>query len=403
MRPRKNLFERFSAFIQFEADQFRDWLIDGQLHRSMETHATRVGGIQAEDDFWTLHWYRVWQQTPRRLAKDHLLAYVQEVAYWGALKTHRRFGKAQYGIADLFQMAIARFDRVLKGFNPNQGSSFKGYATVMLANLLRESLRQQRAIDICTDWGLLRKISQKRLTAALAQSGLASSTIDQYVLAWRCFNTRYSPNLKDGSRRLSKPDDETWQAIATCYNTERPHQLTAIAAPASAADLETWLLKCAQAARQYLYPSVLSIDAPTPSGSNNYSETLTDEDQQEGIAQLVQMEEIQQRQTQRRDMQTMLQAALQGLDTESQLLLKFYYQEELTQQAIAERLNMKQYTVSRRLTRVREQLLKQLVQWGQDVLHISPTLDVIKNTSTALDEWLVNYHRHAPDSIDESA
>ena len=393
MRPRKSLIERFSAFVQFEADHFQSWLVDARLRRSMEKQGAIAPDTSTNDDFWSLHWYRAWQQTPDGLAKDHLVAHVQETAYWTALKIHNRFGKAQYGVADLFQMAIARFERVLKGFNAEQGSSFKGYATVMLANLLRESLRQQQAIDICTDWGLLRKLSQKRLTTALAQAGLAPTTLDQYILAWQCFKTLYVPSQKDSGRRLSKPDAGTWQAIADLYNRDRPQQLAATAPTASPKAIESWLQASAQAARQSLYPSLLSIDAPTATGSGNYSETLADDDQAEGMAQLIQDEEMQQRQTQRQAMQTILQTALSELNEESQQLLQLYYQEEWTQQAIAKHLQVKQYAVSRRLTRIREQLLKQLIQWGQETLHTTPTLDLMKHVSTVLDEWLAYYYQ----------
>jgi RNA polymerase sigma factor (sigma-70 family) len=392
MRPRKTLVERFSAFAQFQADQFHTWLTDGRLRRSMATQQDTALDPQTEDDYWTLHWYRTWQQTPDGLAQEHLTAYVQELIYWAALKTHNRFGSAQYGLADLFQMAIARFEQVLQGFNPHQGTNFKGYATVMTANLLRESLRQQQAIDICTDWGLLRKLSQKRLTAALAQSGLAQATIEQYVLAWRCFNALYIPEQKSGSRRLPKPDEATWQAISELYNRDRTHQL-ATSSPASTAELATWLTACAKAARQYLYPTVVSIDAPTQTGTSDYGDSLTDNEQREGMAQLVHLEEIHQRQTQRQQMNTVLQNALQTLDPEAQQLLQLYYQQELTQQAIAKQLGIKQYQVSRQLTRVREQILKPLLKWGQEILHSSATPDVIKNTSIALDDWLVHYYR----------
>jgi RNA polymerase sigma factor (sigma-70 family) len=394
MRPRKTLVERFSAFAQFQADQFRTWLMDGRLRRSMANQQGISFDSQIEDDYWTLHWYRTWQQNPDGLARDHLTAYVQELTYWAALKTHNHFGNSQYGLADLFQIAIARFEQVLQGFNPHQGTNFKGYATIMTANLLRESLRQQQAIDICTDWGLLRKLSQKRLTAALAQAGLAPATIEQYVLAWRCFKTLYVPNQKSGSRRLPKPDEATWQAMTELYNRDRTLQLTT-SSPTTATELATWLTACAKAARQYLYPAVVSIDAPTQTGTGDYSDNLTDDEQREGMAQLVHLEEVNQRQSQRQQMNTVLQAALQALEPEAQQLLQLYYQKELTQQAIAKELGLKQYQVSRRLTRMREQLLKPVLQWAEEILHSSPTPDVINNTSVALDDWLV-HHYHQP-------
>lgn len=387
MRPRKTLIERFSAFIQFEADQFRTWLSDRRLRHSMEQ---QMAERELDDDYWTLHWHRAWQHKSDGIAQDHLVAYVQELTYWAATKTHSRFGQGAYGVADLFQMAIARFNRVLEGFDPQQGSSFKGYATVMMANLLRESLRQQRAIDICSDWGLLRKLSQKRLGAALAQVGLSAATVEQYLLAWRCFNAIYAPSQKDASRRLPKPDEATWQAITDLYNRDRLSD-TSIPA-ASSDDLASWLAASAQAARQYLYPTTISIDAPTQTGSSEYSDSLTDADQSEGLARLVQIEEWHQRQTQRQQMTEVLQTGLETLDAESKELLRLYYQQQLTQQAIAKQLGVKQYTVSRRLTRIRETLLRALVEWGRNGLHISPTLDVINNTSIALDEWLMNYY-----------
>lgn len=392
MRPRKSLVERFSAFAQFQADQFHTWLTDGRLRRSMDNHQDTSLDPQTKDDYWTLHWYRTWQCAPEGIAREHLTAYAQELTYWAALKTYSRFGNSQYGLADLFQIAIARFEQVLQGFNPHQGTNFRGYATVMTANLLRESLRQQQAIDICTDWGLLRKLSQKRLTAALAQAGLAPATVEQYVLAWRCFNTLYVPQQKSGGRRLPKPDEATWQAIVELYNRDRTHQLST-SSPASAAELAAWLTACAKAARQYLYPTMVSIDAPTQTGTGDYSASLTDDEQREGMAQLVHLEEIHQRQTQQQQMNTVLQDALQRLDPEAQQLLQLYYQQELTQQAIAKHLGFKQYQVSRQLTRLREQLLKPLLKWGQEMLHSSPTPDVIKNTSVALDDWLVHYYR----------
>jgi len=71
------------------------------------------------------------------------------------------------------------------------------------------------------------------------------------------------------------------------------------------------------------------------------------------------------------------------------VLIELYYTGELTQQQIAERLEMKQYTISRRLTKARESLLKALATWGESTLHIAPTSDLLKSTSAALEEWLM--------------
>jgi len=65
-------------------------------------------------------------------------------------------------------------------------------------------------------------------------------------------------------------------------------------------------------------------------------------------------------------------------------------QRGLTQQQIALQLQMKQYTVSRRLTKSRE-TLQALAQWSQQTLHISLSSNVLKNISAVL-ELLQNYY-----------
>ena len=73
-----------------------------------------------------------------------------------------------------------------------------------------------------------------------------------------------------------------------------------------------------------------------------------------------------------------------------------YYGQELTQQQIAEQLAVKQYTVSRRLTKSRESLLLALASWSKETLHISLTSDVLNYISTVLEEWLKVYYSHPP-------
>jgi hypothetical protein len=52
-------------------------------------------------------------------------------------------------------------------------------------------------------------------------------------------------------------------------------------------------------------------------------------------------------------------------------------------------LEMSQSTISRKLVRGRESLLKALVNWSQE-LNISVNPNQIKNMSIALEEWLRN-------------
>lgn len=406
MRPRQTLIELFSAFLEFDCDRFQGWSTDLRLRRSMERCLTQAVGAES-DGFWALYWHKVWQtdalpssnQQSQQLAKGHLTAYVQEPCYWAAQKTAVSFSNTQYTLADFFQMAMAQVDKVLKGFNAQQGFSLKNYASITLSNLIRESLRQRQEVDICTDWALLRKLSQKRLTEALQTVGLASDTIASYILAWSCFKTLYVPKQATGSQKLTKPDSDTWDAITRLYNQERIGQALLAA---TADSLEKWLATCAKAARAYLYPSVVSINTPKPGqDSGEFLDDLAETTQTDSlINELIAAEELEQRKTQQTEVSAVLVNAIQQLDEASRRLIQLYYQEGLTQQQMAERMEMKQYTVSRRLTKARESLLKVLATWSQATLHITPTSDVLNSTSAALEEWLKTHYSHPDLAVD---
>jgi DNA-binding transcriptional regulator LsrR (DeoR family) len=65
----------------------------------------------------------------------------------------------------------------------------------------------------------------------------------------------------------------------------------------------------------------------------------------------------------------------------------------LTQQQIAQQLGVKQYTVSRQLTKIKKTLLMELAQWSQKTLHIPVQSDVIDSMSNSLEEWLIAHYR----------
>lgn len=395
MLPRQEIVEIFSTFVQFDWDRFSGWATDARLRQSMRGCLSSVSSRKTSDNFWALYWYKIWQTHPTRLAKDHLSAYLQEACYWAAQKTAADFASTSYSLCDRFQAAIASTDKILKGFDPKQGFRLKNYASMVYGNQVRVFLRQRQEIDICSDWGLLRKISQKRLVEALQTAG-RTVEIRHYILAWDCLKSIYVPTQASSTRQLPKPVKETWQAIAQLYN-ERLSQLQPPEPEASPEQIEQWMLTCAKAARAYLYPPVTSINLPKPGQTGELVDDLVGEVNDSLLTDLIVEEEAQKRTTQQAQVHQVLTAALAALAPESQQLLELYYAEQLPQKEIAQRLGIKQYTVSRRLTRVRESLLQTLAQWSQEALHVSLTSDVLKATSAVLEEWLVGYyHRPVP-------
>ncbi|MCC5645882.1 sigma-70 family RNA polymerase sigma factor [Nostoc sp. CHAB 5824] len=388
MHPRREITEMFSTFIQVESDRFSKWLIDIKLRRSIQNCLECSEKVPNSENFWALYWYKHWQEQSHSLARMHLSAYLQEPSYWSAKKTIARFTHSQYNLADYFQMANAEIETILKNFNSEKSSSLKAYAAMAIPSRLKDILRQRKEVDICTNWALLRKVSKKQFLEALDQAGLSPNSIAQYRLAWTCFKELYVQNQPGGTRALPEPEAQLWEAVANLYNRERQNQLTQPTPQCTREKIEQWLTQAAIYVRAYLYPPVNSLNLAISEDDATITLDLPDLSSDSLIAEMIAGEDAQNQQKQQSQIQAVLLQALQSFEVKTQEILKLYYQQELTQAEIVQRLQMSQPTVSRRLFKARESLLSALVQWSQDTLNISVTSNLVKDMSTALEEWL---------------
>ena len=397
MRPRQGITELFTTFLQLDADRVIGWAVDGKLRRNIVNCQARLAQPEESENFWVCYWYKVWQKEPESLAKGHLSAYLQEVCHWAARKTIAGISSTQFTLSDCFQMAILRVDKVLKGFKPDMGFSLKNYGSAIFSSELKEMLRQQQEIDICTNWRLLRKLTQKRLVESLQNAGLSAQTIESYVLAWKAYQALYAPQQANGTRKLPKPDEGTWNAIAQFYNSERHTQLSQPGKEYNGETIEKWLVACAKAVRSYLYPNFSSINAATGDGDGGEFQDILPQLRQESLmTEFVVQEEVVERQSQQSQISSFLMEALSELDEEGQKIIQLYYSRSLTQQQIAKELDIKQYTVSRRLTKSKDTLLLKFANWSKESLHISLNSSVLNYISTVLEEWLqAHYSRPA--------
>ena len=144
--------------------------------------------------------------------------------------------------------------------------------------------------------------------------------------------------------------------------------------------------------RSYLYPTVNSLNVKKGDDTEvDWESDLVGNDA-EPMAYLEEQETRAERQTQQQQMIAVLHEAIGKLDEPARQLLTLYYGDRATQQNIAQQLNLPQYTISRKLTKTRETLLKAIVAWGQTTLHIQPTSDVIAAISPLLEEWLESFY-----------
>ena len=392
MQPRQGIVEIFSTFVQFEADQFSGWATDAKLRRSMKVCLER-SSTERSDTFWALYWYKVWQNESSGVALTHISAYLQEVCYRAARKFARNFS-TQSSVGDCFQMAIARVDKILKRFNPEYSSNLKGYAELAFESIIKDVLRERREADICSDWALLHKLSRKRLVQSLQNAGFNAQSIESSLLAWECFKELYTgDNTK--IRKLTKPDAVIWEAITNLYNAERLSRLSLPTVVVNQQTIESWVLSSAKAARTFLYPKIVSADAPLKEENDgNLLDILPADLPTSLLTEIIEQEEAANARNQQAQLNEFLHQAIAAMDAKSQQLLQVYYGQKLTQTEIAAHLEIKQYTVSRRLSSIKKLLLLTLTQWSQNTLHISPKSDVIDAINTSLEEWLKIQYSH---------
>ncbi|MEO0684805.1 MAG: sigma-70 family RNA polymerase sigma factor [Cyanobacteria bacterium J06649_11] len=388
MRPRQDITEMFSSFIELESDKFSKWLTNIRLQNNMRRFLDSAQQMPRQEKFWALYWHKNWQSESNHLAKMHLLAYLQEPCYHVSLKTGSLLRSSKYSIADYFQMANAEVEALLSDFNPQKSSNLKAYFTMAIKSRLRDILRQRRDIDFCSSWALLRKISKKLFVEALNNAGLSTLQTAQYRLAWTCFKELYVQHQAGGTKALPKPTPQLWQAIANLYNNSR-HQLNQSSSECTAQKIEEWLNKSVKYVRAYLFPSVQSLDILRSDSDSSQTVDLPDPSSDSVMADMIAREDLGERQHRMSDMVGVLSNSLRALDITSQRILQLYYQDELTQQQIMEELGISQSTVSRKLVRGRESLLKGLIKWSVE-LNISIKPNEINNMSIALEELLRN-------------
>ncbi|MEM9165078.1 MAG: sigma-70 family RNA polymerase sigma factor, partial [Cyanobacteria bacterium P01_F01_bin.4] len=153
------------------------------------------------------------------------------------------------------------------------------------------------------------------------------------------------------------------------------------------------LKQSAHAARTYLNPSVTSLNQPQFDGTGQERlDDLSAPEVETPMGQLLVAEAYAEQQVQLQQMGDVLAGAIADLDPPAQHLLRLYYQQSLTQKDIAEQLHIKQYQVSRQLSRARQQLLLRVAHWSQETLHISIDSTVLASVNTVIHEWLEHHY-----------
>ncbi len=387
MQLRTTVIELFSTFMRFSDDRFDGWVSDWRLKKGMADRLAQADEASQSEGFWALYWHKHWQAHTQ--AEAHLHAYLQEPCYWAAKRIAQRFAQGPWTLADGFQTAIAHTPSILKRYRPDYGSDLRAYAQAAFSNVIRDQLRQQHEANICSDWGLLRRLSQVQIQRSLLAAGVPQT--ESAILIWQCFRAVCRPDPQRSVRALPPPTPDQLAQMAERYNRQRV-QLSPIPPQIEVKDLMVSLQQVVQAARAYLAPTLVSLNQPQfDQSAQERLDGLSGDNMP--MDRLLAEEAYAEQQRRVRQLEAVLGDAIAALAPTDQTLLRVYYRDQLTQTAIAQQLQIQQYQVSRRLSRVRQQLLIDVAQWSHKTLHIALDSTVLVSMSDAIHEWLQRHYQ----------
>jgi len=371
---REEILTSFATLLDFNQLSGPTWVWEARLRRNLQQILHRYVDLKRGEEELVLCCLNGQEHEGR----GHLIAYLQEPGYWAAwnLWTGLQRGNASqsWSLVDLFQIAMIQVDLVLKKFNPGFGANLQGYAFQVFKSKIRDALQSHGEMGRSSDWSLLRRTSQTALGSALHRAGYPKSTIQQLVLACRAYQLCYVPDQPQGTRRLEGPNPVTWQAILAFYNQACGEAQTTVE------QLQTSLLNCARALRE-ARPRFMSLDNQEES-QPAWAELTTQPNQIEHLEEASLAQEI----------AGVLRSALAKLEPTKQELLRLYYQENLTQAQVAQRLKKNQVSVSRGLTQCRGEFIKVLNQWSQRRLNKTIDPNLSKTMGVVVDQWLTEQY-----------
>lgn len=400
MKKRQNLVERFSTFILWNNNWFQTWAIDPRLRRSMERYLAQESSTS--EQYWTLFWHTDWLRQREDIGdletsriSHHLYAYLQEPCYRAAENIYRSYqSRSQYTIEDYFNLGFLNLDNILSKFNPRLNPNLAAHAFSQLKWRILDEMRPLDRTFGHTIWSLLLNCTEARLKKALINDGIPQQNIiDNYSIAWDCYKELYPQAKVKSNGKLQEPSTKTWEQITKAYNQEQPNS------KCDSEIIKKWLKTCGQALLNYLSISTISSNAPFSQGeAGELQDIFPDEQRATPPEQLEIEEEIEESQAVFREIHAWLTGEIELLNTESSSILLMLYEQNSTQTEIGENLDIPQYSVSRKLTKIQKNLTENFIKWSNDNLNISLTANDIITINEALKEWLKYHYQDSHDA-----
>jgi hypothetical protein len=386
MQKRLTAVEQFSTFLLVtDSSRFiTRWQFDPKLRRNIE----QIEQKQTINPECLAYEFLVnLKSKPTIIEQYHLTSYLQEVCYWTSKGVYNRLGSIINSLTweECFLVGnevTIKPQKLLACYSKNGGSKITTYAQRRLNTIIADNIYQNRGWKLCSDWGLLKRMSKIKRKQTLTQiAGLTGNKLTEYLLVWQCFVDNYTSGTPQKSRSLLAPNSAQLKLMTEQYNL-LAEKLLNFKSILTVDDFKERLEFCSEKARQFTNPSTISYPViPKGVAENNpmtYVESQEKAQEYEKISQI-------------------LTQAFEEMSLEYQAIFYLWLGLDLTQQEIVTILQVaypdfikEQYQLSRQITKARKCLLDAIFDYklGKNV---KPNQSQVKELKQPLEQWLTEY------------
>ena len=413
--------DQFSMFLSFTVSPLQ-WQYDSRLRRNIQLYATHdrqfaelcdrpdVDGLEQFFQNLALNEtlpIQEWEPFNRKeLAFKHLASYYDAIAYKAAKKLDEQYGKISEQKDFLTEaFCVAReslcnsqyLEKHLKTYRGDNNAKFSTY----FQKVLMQKVKKEMDFGKYSRWRRFYKESQANLRKAL-KAGHTSGEIIRILWIRDYFKKVYNMNrlsspMRERGKRWPEPEQEDFEETAKYCQAERfspstPIEVSSYSGEITANKIKQWFKACTKALNQEKKLEIPTdyLEISDTSDEEQVSEFTKPDTTFQNFGQSKKLNELFEKPLQeRRDVEAIqLSDRLWWVDSDKVLLL--HYGLGLTQKEIAARLQIKQSTISRRLSSYSKSLLKALNQ-------VKPPES---SMPTYISNWL-SKHMSSPDRTDE--
>jgi len=383
---RQTVEEKFSQFL----DDHQNWQPDRELQREMRKLMQQYP--HQNEEFFFEYFLRKVQEQKCLRSRRHLFAYLEEICYLCARAVANKFNVFP-AWREYFQDSRVEAGDIGKFWRRYEldRSHPLSYASTKLDRFLTEKIFADRQDQATSGYGWLGRITERRLRKVL--ENLSETKRSQYLLVWSKFKTM-RPHLLRIRRVIQSPTPEQFAEIAQ-HCSSSGYDL-------NPSQVEEILKTCIAALDRTRPQTEISIDARSGKEDDLENQQIDD-----ALLFESDISEISgNTPEQSRIISVLLGGSIAYLDSPIEklskkispgltrkLLFLEYGLLGVGQKVIGEAVGLKQFEVSRQLTRIKTCLIKELVALAKQHPRINLDTDYIDSLGDQIDNLLTWYCR----------